>query len=134
MKPFEQATTEELRALWEEKYPQKIVPAEPLTEPPNIGERYYTVWEGECSSSVWHDDDVDPSRLRDKNVFPFTPQGKAGAELRAKVPHPGIHWQEDLKKLRDARSKWLSAPITDKNADSIFSIATHNFIHKYLTE
>ena len=127
MKPFEQATQSELRALWEEKYPQEIVPAEPLTEPLGIGERYYTESEGECTIWLWDDDELDNRHLKHKNVFPYTPEGKAGAELRAKIPHPGLHWQEDVMALRETVESLGNGPFRN----SVIIKQLESFLNKY---
>ena len=108
MKPFEQATQAELRALWESQQPTQteIVPAKPLTDPLGVGDQYWLcevsrdivckeTWDGSHSDYVW---------LIDQRIFPPTPEGKLGAELRAKrgfIPHPGMDWQEDVQLLRD---------------------------------
>ena len=95
-------TQEELRDL-QERISEVLagIPAEALIEPPEIGERYYTAYGDHATWFSWEEDDMDMFRLKDKNIFPYTDQGKAGAELRAKTPHPGIHWQEDVRKLAE---------------------------------
>lgn len=113
----------------------EIVPAEPLTEALKWGEAYFCVYvNGSIHSGSWSDHPFDHYQLFDNNVFPHTPEGKAGAELRAKVPHPGIHWQEDLKKLRDEMDIWTSVPYGNRESDARFGIKVQLFLNKYITE
>lgn len=134
MKPFEQASEEELRALWEEKHgTPEIVPEDPLTEPLEIGEKYYTVIGDQATWFYWDGDDMDIFRLKDKLVFPLTPEGNAGAELRAKVHHPGIHWQEDVADLQKIFKVWEDAPAGYDILDGGLAIALRSFLKKYHT-
>lgn len=106
----------------------EIVPAGPLTEPLEFGARYYCVTEsGHVDESSWDDDIIDVHRTKHKNVFPYTPEGKAGAELRAKTPHPGIHWVDDLRKL-----KQLSAEAGKTDDWDEFQEFAYEFMDKYL--
>lgn len=96
-------TQEELRDL-QERISEVLAgtPAEPLSNPLNVGDTYWFVsTSGQIKKDEWENHEVDHVRQYEKNVFPDNPSGKLGAELRAKIPHPGIHWQEDVRKLAE---------------------------------
>lgn len=132
MKHFEQATEKELRDLWEEKYgTPDIIPAEPLTDIPELRTQYFTFDIDGCVFEYrWVGTKYDMHQLKNKSVFPFTPEGKAGAEKRAKIFHPGMHWQDDVQKLSEAMKVREEYPA---NGEGYFLDLCIQFIKKYHT-
>lgn len=134
-KPFEKATAAELKEVWDRYHEEttghtavEVVPAEALKEPPeNMKNHWQTTITGDVGRGIWSGSAYDFARLMDARVFPLTPEGKAGAEKRKEVPHPGINWKEDVNRLWGAYRRVAHSI----HPSSYLAVTMDEFVKKY---
>ena len=110
--------------------------AKPLTKPPKRQERFYSAGLADGVVFDWHWDggDFDHAHLQAGLAFPHTPEGKAGAEHRAKqgiIPHPGASWYNDIEQVIAVRQE-IGNSLTDPfEAYVKMASAIDKFLSKY---
>ena len=134
-------TQEELRDLQEKisevlAAKKDVVPAEAWKKIPEGHPPYWYAIAGrdDIDWENWWEDTASLMRIQSGMAFPFTAEGRAAAEIRAKrgfIPHPGIHWQEDVKKLAEAKQKWGYAEVGDQQSETDLAAAVDDFLDKY---
>ena len=134
-------TQEELRDLQQKisevlAAKKTIVPAGPLKNLDGVKESWYAhPFDKEAYRlSIGIAFEAAYTKLMAGLLFPYTDNGKLGATIRAElgvIPHPGIHWQEDVKRLAEAKKEWKMSFLTSTLAEKDLAAAVDDFLDKY---